>query len=186
MKKKIIGVLSLQGAFIEHKRIINELNHIMIEVRKENDINLIDALIIPGGESTTMIKLLDDNLLLKNKIIEFIFHKKKPVLGICAGIILLADKVIVKDKIYPGYLGGLDITIHRNYYGSQINSFIEKNYDFHEFGIHNFKCIFIRAPYITNNENKFAIKYNNIMGLIFHPELTDDNRFHKYFINMIE
>jgi len=182
----LIGILGLQGAFIEHQNCLSRMKINNIIVKNINDFNIINALIIPGGESTVMIKLLKENNLLE-RLNKFIHLEKKPVMGICAGIILLASPEI----------NGFKIKIKRNFYGSQTNSFINLNKLM--FSNETIKGIYIRAPKILEiNDNDInilaknelneitGIKKDNLIGFTFHPELTDDLSIHKYFINLID
>lgn len=187
-----VGVLALQGAFIEHVDILNRINGVEgVLVRKKEDLKNIDGLIIPGGESTTIGKLLtryDILQTLKNMISEGF-----PVLGTCAGFILLSKK-IEQDKEQP-LIGVLDVVIRRNAFGSQIDS-MEVDLKIKNFDI-PYKAIFIRAPIVVKtgdgvevlaelDEGPVFIKQGNILGVSFHPELTDDLRIHKMFIDIIK
>ena len=169
-----IGLLALQGAVSEHKITMRELGIEVSDVKGPTDLDGLDGLIMPGGESTTLRKLLKNaniwNILKKSKI---------PIMGTCAGAILLGNS---DDET----LGKMDIQIDRNYYGRQKDSFQSKV--MMENG--QFEGIFIRAPAITSiggNINPIAWKDTNIVGctdgknmaLTFHPELTNDVRFHK-------
>ncbi|TDT70568.1 5'-phosphate synthase pdxT subunit [Hypnocyclicus thermotrophus] len=185
-----IGVLALQGAFIEHINILRNLNVEAIEIRKKEKLNEIDGLIIPGGESTAIGKLLVD-LNIKDSLIEKI-KEGLPIFGTCAGLILLAKKIVNDDKIH---LGVMDIVVRRNAYGRQLGSFYTEEY-VKNIG-EKIKMTFIRAPYIEAVENNVevlsqvnghivAAKQNNILVTSFHPELTDDNRVHKYFIKIVK
>lgn len=185
-----IGVLSLQGGFIEHINQIKLLNHEPVEVKKKIDLGMIDAIILPGGESTTIGRLLNVTGLmepLRNKILEGL-----PVWGTCAGMILLAKEIENDDRIY---LGVIDIKVKRNAFGTQIDSFrCYKVID--KISEREMELVFIRAPYVLEVkdsveilcrvQNKIvAIKQNNIMATSFHPELTQDLRFLNYFIEDI-
>lgn len=185
-----IGVLSLQGGFIEHINQIKLLNHEPVEVKKKIDLGMIDAIILPGGESTTIGRLLNVTGLmepLRNKILEGL-----PVWGTCAGMILLAKEIENDDRIY---LGVIDIKVKRNAFGTQIDSFrCDKVID--KISEREMELVFIRAPYVLEVkdsveilcrvQNKIvAIKQNNIMATSFHPELTQDLRFLNYFIEDI-
>lgn len=186
-----IGVLALQGAFIEHQKIISDLGHTAVEVRLPEDLNSIDGLIIPGGESTVIGKLARDFKLL-DPIREF--SKAKPIWGTCAGLILLANKISGQSE---NWLAIIDAEVSRNAFGRQIDSFTE-DLDFN--GIENqsnkFNAVFIRAPKIANtgknvqvlatlqDGSPVAIKQGKILGTCFHPELTMDSRIHKYFIEL--
>ena len=191
----IIGILALQGAFMEHKRILNTLTISNILVKKKEDVELCDGIILPGGESTAMSIINDDIFDAIRKHI----NKGKAIWGTCAGLILLANKV--DGKIEGQHtIGGLNITIRRNHFGSQMNSFIQKmNYPIH-FNIEHetFDAIFIRAPLILNvehgvevlntldNGSIVAVKQNKILGTCFHPELMKNNyNWHLYFITLL-
>jgi len=184
-----IGVLALQGAFVEHIHVIRSLGHKAIEVRTEKELNQIDGLIIPGGESTAMGKLLQSSSLkeqLNIKIAEGL-----PVWGTCAGLILLANKIEGTDTVH---IGGINITAHRNVYGSQLNSFVA---DIDIKGLEDkYPAVFIRAPYISeyssdvkvfalHDQKVVAARQNNIWVTSFHPELTSDKRLHQLFIGTI-
>ena len=186
----VIAILALQGAFIEHEMILKKLNVDYFEIRKKEDLNKpMDGLIIPGGESTTIGKLLFDLdifVILKNKIINGL-----PVFGTCAGMILLAKKI---DNQEQTYFATMDIEVMRNAYGRQLGSF----YTLGKFdNMENIKMTFIRAPYVKQvfNDAKVlsiidnhivAVRQGNQLAISFHPELTDEIRIHQYFINMIE
>ncbi|MGB6127172.1 MAG: pyridoxal 5'-phosphate synthase glutaminase subunit PdxT [Psychrilyobacter sp.] len=190
IKVKSIGVLALQGAFREHIDIIKLLGHKGREIRKVEDLSSIDGLILPGGESTAMGKLLIDF-----NLKEILMEKSReglPIWGTCAGMILLA-KEIADDKVI--HLPLMDITVRRNGYGRQLGSFkIDGIFK----GIENkIPMVFIRAPYIERVgkgvevlgeiEGKIvAAREGNLLVTSFHPELTDDLNIHRYFINMID
>jgi len=187
---KRIGVLSLQGAFEEHVKIIELLGHEVVEVRKEEHLNNIDGIILPGGESTSMGKLLESTNL--KEILTSKIEKGLPVWGTCAGLILLAKNIIGYDITH---LSLMDIEVVRNGYGRQLGSFtIEKEIKGIKGG--SFPLVFIRAPYINKVDKNVSIlcevddkivaaQQKNILVTSFHPELTDDFRMHEYFINMI-
>lgn len=189
---KIIGILGMQGAIAEHQEILLQIPHTKTRIVKTaKDLDCIDGLILPGGESTAIGKLLDYFSLkeiLQQKIISGL-----PVFGTCAGLILLA-KNIENQTNTP--LATMDITVKRNGYGSQLDSFstnlliptIDKNMPI--------PLVFIRAPYITKTDkdvqilatldNKIiAARQKNMLVSSFHPELTCDLRFHQYFLSMI-
>ncbi len=186
----VIAILALQGAFIEHEKILKKLNVDYFEIRKKEDLNKpMDGLIIPGGESTAIGKLLFDLDIfdiLKNKIINGL-----PVFGTCAGMILLAKKI---DNQEQTYFATMDIEVMRNAYGRQLGSF----YTLGQFAdMKDVKMTFIRAPYVKEvfNDTKIlatidnhivAVRQNNQLAISFHPELTDEVRVHQYFINMIK
>jgi 5'-phosphate synthase pdxT subunit len=183
-----IGVLALQGGFIEHIRILQSLQVEAFEIRKKSDLlRDMDGLIIPGGESTTIGKLLKDLELyddLKQKIEQGI-----PVFGTCAGMILLARKIAGTET---AYFGAIDIVVKRNAYGRQLGSFFTEA-DFK--GIGAIPMTFIRAPYIESvgagvkilsvvDEHIVAVQEKNVLVTSYHPELTRDNRVHQYFVNI--
>ena len=190
VKMKHIGVLALQGAFREHIDIIRSLGYRGVEIRKAEDLNSLDGLILPGGESTAMGKLLVDF-----DLKEILIQKIKdglPVWGTCAGMILLAGE-IADDK--TTHLSLMDIVVRRNGYGRQLGSF---KVDGVFKGIENkIPMVFIRAPYIESVgkgvdilgvvEGKIvAARENNLLVTSFHPELTDNLEIHRYFINMMD
>lgn len=182
-----IGVLALQGSIDEHINHISSLGHIPVKVRTSNDLDNLDRLIIPGGESTTIGNILRSTGLLdslKDKI-----SKGLKVWGTCAGMILLA-KEIENETIT--HLSLMDIKVKRNAYGNQLDSFITYT-KIDEVSPNNLELVFIRAPYISEisdkvtilckiDENIVAAKENNMLVTSFHPELTADTTFLKYFI----
>lgn len=184
-----IGILSLQGGVIEHLRHIRAIGEEAVEIKKPSDLENIDGIILPGGESTTMGKLLRKTGLmedLREKII-----KGMPVWGTCAGMILLAKKIEGEEE---GHLKVMDIEVRRNAYGSQLNSFTTEMV-IEEVSLEPMPLVFIRAPFITKvsdnmqvmlkvNENIVAVKQGNILATSFHPELTADLRFHRYFVSL--
>jgi len=185
--KMKVGVLSFQGGVIEHLNQIESLGNIWIEVKKEKDLEDIDAIILPGGESTTI-----GNLLNITGLIEPLKEKIKnglPTWGTCAGMILLANEIEGQES---NHLKVMDIKVKRNAFGTQIDSFkTHKVID--EVSHEKMELIFIRAPYITDLkenvkvlcevDNKIvAAKQDNIIVTSFHPELTDDLRFLDYFL----
>lgn len=184
-----IAVLAVQGAFVEHEAILKKLNIDCFEIRQKSDLEKpFDGLIIPGGESTAIGKLLKE-LDLMDSIREKIIAGL-PVLGTCAGLILLADKLSNDNKTH---LATLPVTVKRNAYGRQLGSFTCEA-DFK--GIGNIQMVFIRAPYIEDvrdnaeilasvNQNIAAVRYKNQLGVSFHPELTKDYSIHSYFIDMV-
>jgi 5'-phosphate synthase pdxT subunit len=184
-----IGVLSLQGGVIEHINHIEALGHNALEVKKLEDIRNIHGLILPGGESTSIGKILRErNMLipLREKVLSGL-----PVWGTCAGMILLAKEL---DNDETTHLSVMDIKVRRNAYGSQIDSF-ETADTIEEVSKLPIPLIFIRAPYIVDagsdvkvihrvNGNIVAARQNNILATSFHPELTDNLEFHRYFLSI--
>ena len=184
-----IGVLSLQGGVIEHINHIKALGEDAIEVKTLSDLERIDGLILPGGESTTIGKILvERNLLptLKAKI-----NNGLPVWGTCAGMILLA-KELENDTLT--HLSVMDIKVKRNAYGSQLDSFVTDMF-IQCISDEAIPLVFIRAPYIVKvsenvevlleiDGNVVAAKQENMLATSFHPELTENTEFHRYFIEM--
>lgn len=182
-----IGILALQGAFIEHAKKLSECGAESFEIRQLKDLpDSFDGLILPGGESTTMGKLLHD-LELMNPIKEYI-QSGMPVMGTCAGMILLAERIYEDDTVHLGTMG---ITVKRNAYGRQLGSF-HTTAKFDDMG--ELPMTFIRAPYIesvstatpiaTVDGRIVAAKENNQLALAFHPELDDSILIHQYFLGM--
>lgn len=188
MKK--VGVLALQGAFREHKQSLIKCGVHVIEVRKLEDLGKCSALIIPGGESTTIGKLLVEGNLMD--AIKERAQEGMPLFGTCAGMILMAKDI--KDSDQPR-LGVLDIEVIRNAYGRQVNSF---EMDLTIQGLSEpFASVFIRAPYVTkvgpnveilskHDDKIVMVKQGKLLGCSYHPELTDDLRIHQYFVDMID
>ena len=188
MAARCVGVLALQGAFREHVAAVTRLGATAREVRQLKDIDGIDALIIPGGESTTMGKLLNEwNMLepLRQRILDGM-----PVYGSCAGLILLCREIENSDQ---PRLGVLDATVRRNAFGRQVDSF-ETDLNIPEIGADPIPAVFIRAPVITGvgagvtvlaevKGQAVAVRQNNILATSFHPELTPDTRMHSYFLS---
>lgn len=184
-----IGVLSLQGGVVEHMNHLRELSCESVEVKKIEDLKNISGLILPGGESTTIGKILRErNMLtpLREMIISGL-----PVWGTCAGMILLA-KEIENDE--HTHLSVMDIKVRRNAYGRQIDSF-ETTEKIEEVSDNPIPLVFIRAPYIISssddvkiihkiNGDIVAARQNNLLVTSFHPELTQNTEFHKYFLSM--
>jgi 5'-phosphate synthase pdxT subunit len=184
-----IGVLALQGGFIEHIKMLDSLDIASFEIRKKSDLDRhMDGLIIPGGESTTMGKLLKDlNIYgdLKERI-----ENGLPTFGTCAGMILLAKKIVGAVVIH---FGAIDIEVKRNAYGRQLGSFFTEA-EFKGIGI--IPMVFIRAPYIESagsgveilskvDNQIVAAKQKNVLVTSYHPELTSDNRAHRYFVESV-
>ena len=182
-----VGVLALQGGVIEHINQIEALGHQAMLVKKEEDLEKIDKIILPGGESTTIGKLLAITGLLeplKKKVI-----KGLPVWGTCAGMILLAKEI---ENDSRRHLELMDIKVKRNAFGTQINSF-KTSMIIEEVSKEELELVFIRAPYIEQvSENVktlckvegkiVAARQNNMLVTSFHPELTNNYKFLKYFL----
>nr|WP_253290180.1 pyridoxal 5'-phosphate synthase glutaminase subunit PdxT [Clostridium sporogenes] len=184
-----VGVLDLQGSVVEHMKILEKIDNVEpVRVKYKEDLDNIQGIILPGGESTTLGKLLKDFHIydtLKEKI-----ENGLPVWGTCAGMILLAKDIEEQEE---SYFKVIDIKVKRNAYGSQLNSFsIEEMLE--DIDKEPIELVFIRAPYITTvgsnvtilkkvRKNIVAAKEKNVLVTSFHPELTEDTRFHKYFID---
>ena len=180
-----IGVLELQGNFALHHKVLSKLEIESLSVKHKKDLNRVNGLIIPGGESTT-ISLLIDSFKLRSHLIEF--SKSNPIMGTCAGLILMAKNVPDK-RVNP--LGLINIDIERNAYGRQIMSRTECiNFKFNKKINFDLESIFIRAPKITKikkgikifaeyKNSPIAILSDHFLGLTFHPELNDISIFHQ-------
>lgn len=188
-----IGVLALQGAFLEHIQVIHRLGSAAVEVRLPSDLENLDGLIIPGGESTTILKLMHTNNLfepLRKMIISGL-----PVLGTCAGMICLAKKISNSQQSILEPLALMDIDVKRNAFGRQVDSF-EVDLPVPVLGDKLYRAVFIRAPLIEkvgqgvevlarlDDGTIVAARQDNMLVTSFHPELTEDLRFHRYFLNM--
>ena len=185
-----VGVLALQGDFREHIAAFTAIDIEAVPVKTESEINSVDALVLPGGESTTIAKLarifgVFD--LLKTKI-----KSGMPVYGSCAGLILLADKILDGAQGQETF-GGLNITARRNAFGRQVDSF-EGEIDFA--GLGKLNGVFIRAPWVeevgadvqilaSSHGHPVAVRQGNILATSFHPELTDNYAVHRYFVEEI-
>lgn len=184
-----VGVLALQGAFIEHEKTLRGLGATAVEVRLPHHLDALDALIIPGGESTTIGKLaMTFNLLEPLRL----FAQTRPVWGTCAGMIMLAKDI---GRAQP-LIGVMDITVDRNAFGRQVDSF-EIDLTVPELGAQPFHAVFIRAPLVRSvgesvqvlahldDSGIVAVRQKHWLATAFHPELTPDNRFHRYFLREV-
>lgn len=189
-----IGVLALQGDFREHLEVLATCQTDGIPVRTVDELKRCDGLIIPGGESTVIEKLSEMYELtapIKEAIAEGL-----PVFGTCAGLILLADEIVDGIPGQKGF-GGLDISVRRNAFGNQLDSF-EAQLDFKGISGEPVKAAFIRAPIVervgksvevlSTLEDKtiVAVKSGNILGIAFHPEISGEQRVHRLFIEMVK
>ncbi len=196
-----IGVLALQGAFREHIKKLRQIGIDAVEVRLPTQFEGLDGLIIPGGESTTMGKLAVAYGLLEPLRA---FRRSRPIWGTCAGLILLADQANGQKQGGQMLLGGLDIVVDRNYFGRQLHSFetdliipslsTVANLGDPEGAFH---AIFIRAPAVIatglrvqvlaslSDGTVVAVRQDQLLGTAFHPELSDDLRFHRYFVALV-
>ena len=186
--KKRIGVLALQGDFEKHERALAQVGAEPVEVRSATDLDQVDGLVIPGGESSTMLKLLEEEQLLE-PLREF--GARRSIFGTCAGAILLASEVLNPPQ---RSLGLMDIGVERNAYGRQLDSRIAR---LKPEGLEgDLEAVFIRAPIIrrVGDQAKVLAKYQGDPVLVeqgrhlvatFHPELTDDFRIHKMFLDKV-
>ncbi len=180
-----IGVLALQGDFDAHRRRLEELGAEVVLVKKPEQLNELDGLVIPGGESGTFLKLLGEDGFAQLKD----FVREKPTFGTCAGCILLATDV---ENPKQAGLGALDITVRRNAYGRQIDSSIREGRFLNE----PIEMVFIRAPKIervgadvevvgTEGKDPVLVRKGKTLAATFHPELSDDPRIHQYFLDLV-
>jgi pyridoxal 5'-phosphate synthase pdxT subunit len=192
--QKRVGVLALQGDFEAHGRALEKAGAQVVYVRKAEELKEIDGLVLPGGESTTMLKLLNF-MDLKDPLLEF--AREKPVFGTCAGAILLAKEV---QNPSQESFGMIDLTVERNAYGRQIDSRVANIHPGSEFqqraGAGDVEAVFIRAPIIrrTGPDVQILAQYERDPVLVeqgrhmvatFHPELTQDTRVHKLFLSKL-
>ncbi|TET26664.1 MAG: pyridoxal 5'-phosphate synthase glutaminase subunit PdxT [Dehalococcoidia bacterium] len=185
-----IGILAVQGAFAEHIAILRQLEVEALPVRLPRELKGLDGLIIPGGESTTISHLIQDYNLMAE--IRSLAEDSLPILGTCAGMILLADK-ISDSELEP--IGVMDLTVRRNAFGRQKDSF-ETELKIPALGEKPFPGVFIRAPIIEQansgteilarlaDNTIVAARKGKLLACAFHPELTDDPRFHQYFLDI--
>lgn len=186
-----IGILALQGAFIEHQHMLEKLGAETVQVRLPEHLRDLDGLVIPGGESTTIGKLATEYGLIEplRK-----FAQEKPTWGTCAGLIFLAKDIGIEQQ---PILGVLDIKVDRNAFGRQVDSF---ETDLMIQGLADdrpFHAVFIRAPIVRSvaedvqilaqlaDDVIVAVRQGHLLGTAFHPELTNDNRLHRYFYDMV-
>ena len=187
-----VGVLALQGDVREHIAALRSCEVEAIGVRRASEIESIDALVLPGGESTTIAQLAEvfgifD--LIKNKI-----NNGMPAYGSCAGMILLADQILDAKEGQKSF-GGLDITVRRNAFGRQVDSF-ESDISFDDGSDELIRAVFIRAPWVEKvsesvqvlaaiDNHPVAVRSKTVLATSFHPEITGDNRIHRYFIEQV-
>lgn len=195
------GVLALQGAFREHVNKLRQLGVQAVEVRLPAELNDLDGLVIPGGESTTM-----GNLATAFGLVDPLrrFSRAHPVWGTCAGMILLADHANGQKRGGQALIGGLDVVVDRNYFGRQVDSF-EADLVVPNLSriagpgdpVGPFHAIFIRAPAVVgvgpavevvaalSDGTVVAVRQGHLLATAFHPELSDDLRFHRYFVALV-
>ena len=188
----MVGVLALQGAFEAHQHVLHDLGVETVQVRTPANLELVDALVMPGGESTTMSHLLQTSGLFG--AIDARLKRGMPVFGTCAGMILLA-KGVLDGRSDQKSFGAIDIDVKRNAYGRQIDSF---ETDISLVGIvEDFHAVFIRAPQIArigegvtvlarHNDDVVLAQQGSVMVASFHPELTNDARIHSMFIGLLQ
>ena len=188
-----VGVLALQGDFREHAGVLRSLGSDVVLVRRPEELAVVDGLVIPGGESSVMDKLT--RMFGLAEPLRAAVDAGLPVYGTCAGLIMLADTLL--DAI-PGQqsIGGLDITVRRNAFGSQADSF-ETDLDVPAIGAPSVHAVFIRAPVVESLGPKatalatvadgrcVAVEQGNLLGTSFHPEITGEYRFHEYFLQKV-
>ncbi len=193
-----IGVLALQGAFREHIQKLAALGAAAVEVRRADQLSKLDGLIIPGGESTTM-GLVAERWGLVNPLRRWV-SQGRPVWGTCAGLILLADRATGQKRDGQTLLGGLDVSVNRNFFGSQRDSF-EAELEVVGWDAPS-PAVFIRAPAVVETgpgveilaewtdpdgrSVQVAVRQDHILGTAFHPELSGDLRWHRLFLQMVE
>ena len=187
-----VGVLAVQGDFAEHIATLNRIEVGACEVRLPEHLEEVDGLIIPGGESTTLSRLMTIYGL--REPVERMARQGKAIWGTCAGMIMMAKEITEKD---PVPLQLMDIGVQRNAFGRQIDSF-EQDLEIDGFGSRPFHGIFIRAPVIIRvgrnvkvlatlaDGRPIAVRQGHLLATSFHPELTDDIRFHEYFLNLVQ
>lgn len=185
-----VGVLALQGAFIEHVHALKKLGAEAVEVRLPRDLESAEGLVIPGGESTTM-SLLVDSYALREPVLD-LARRGAPVWGTCAGMIMLA-KEVGDERVHSLEL--MDVRVLRNAFGRQVDSF-EADLPVPALGERPFHAVFIRAPVVGGvgegvevlarlpDERIVAARQGNLLATAFHPELTEDTRFHELFLSM--
>ncbi|MEV0997937.1 pyridoxal 5'-phosphate synthase glutaminase subunit PdxT [Nonomuraea sp. NPDC050202] len=186
-----IGVLALQGDVREHVRMLQEAGATAAAVRRPAELDAVDALVIPGGESTTMWKLAETFDMLQP--LRLRVKEGMPAYGSCAGMIMLADRI--EDGIAGQQtIGGIDMVVRRNAFGRQVDSF-ESDLDFAGDRVH---AVFIRAPWVESigadvevlgrcepGDRIVAVRQGPLLATSFHPELTGDVRVHRYFVDMV-
>jgi 5'-phosphate synthase pdxT subunit len=189
----VVGVLALQGDFREHIGVVTGLGAIGVPVRKPEELDRVDGLIIPGGESTVIDKL--SRLYGMADAVKAKIAEGMPVYGTCAGLILLADTVLDAIAGQQSF-GGLDVAVRRNAFGNQLDSF-ETDLDIPAIDAEPMHAVFIRAPIVETLGPKVealaalddgrvvAVRQGPLLGTSFHPEITGDTRFHQFFLRTL-
>lgn len=196
--RTVIGVLAVQGDVVEHVRMLEDVGTQAVRVRRAADLANVDALVVPGGESTVMMRLIAQGDLLEP--LRERIAAGMPAYGSCAGMILLADRIL-DGAAGQQTLGGLDVTVRRNAFGRQVASF---EADVTVDGVDGgpVRAVFIRAPWVeevgagvevlssvalpTGGEAVVAVRQGNLLATSFHPEVTNDARVHALFVRMVE
>ena len=188
-----VGVLALQGDFREHLAVLSSLGANAVPIRRPEELSSIDGLVIPGGESSVIDKL--SRMFGLAEPLKAAIAGGLPVYGTCAGLIMLADTVLDAITGQQSF-GGFDIAVRRNAFGSQVDSF-ETDVDVAVLGDPPMHAVFIRAPVVESvgdgvtvlgaldDGRMVAVEQGNLLGTSFHPEMTGDNRFHKYFLTKV-
>jgi len=188
-----VGVLALQGDFREHATVLRSLGSDVVLVRRPEELAAVDGLVIPGGESSVMDKLA--RMFGLAEPLRRAVDAGLPVYGTCAGLIMLADTVLDGIRGQQS-IGGLDITVRRNAFGSQADSF-ETDLDVPAIGAPSVHAVFIRAPVVESvgpratalatvaDGRCVAVEQGNLLGTSFHPEITGEHRFHEYFLQKV-
>lgn len=187
-----VGVLALQGDVREHVSSLIACGVEPISVRRSSEIDVIDALVLPGGESTTIAQLAEVCGIYEQ--IKTRISQGMPVYGSCAGMILLANKILDAKEGQKTF-GGLDITVRRNAFGRQVDSF-ESDIPFNDGSSDLIRAVFIRAPWVEQvgkdveilasvDNHPVAVRSQTVLATSFHPELTGDHRIHRYFIEEV-
>ena len=189
-----IGVLALQGAFVEHIKVLQKLGTKAVAVRLPDELKGIDGLIIPGGESTTILHLIHNFGLLKP--LQELTQADFPIWGTCAGMVCLAKQITNPNSSNMETLKAMNIVVRRNAFGRQVDSF-ETDLTISGLGDKPFHAIFIRAPIVESTEPPaevlarldngtiVAARQGKLLATAFHPELSSDQRLHRYFLKMV-
>ncbi|MDP6455035.1 MAG: pyridoxal 5'-phosphate synthase glutaminase subunit PdxT [SAR202 cluster bacterium] len=188
-----VGVLAIQGDYREHRLLLESLGADVSEIRLPDQLDDVDGLIIPGGESTTIVQLIDIYEM-REKLRERVLNEGMPTWGTCAGMIVMAQKL---SDHRPDPLKLMNIEVSRNAFGRQVDSF-ETDLDVEDMDGPPYHAIFIRAPVVDSigegvriissleDGRPVAVRQGHMLATAFHPELTDDPRMHKLFLQMVE
>lgn len=188
-----VGVLAIQGDFAEHRKSLESLGVEVKEIRLPDQLDDIDGLIVPGGESTTIVQLIDIYEM-REKLRERILDDQMPTWGTCAGMIVMAGEL---TDHRPTPLSLMDTVVSRNAFGRQVDSF-ESDLEVNGMDGPPYRAVFIRAPVFVSvgddvevlasldDGRPVAVRQGHMLATAFHPELTDDSRMHKLFVGMVE